>query len=270
MVFYLGTHNVHHAIHFDRCFISVNRLRRRVSDFLVNDWILDSGAFSQLAQYGAYQHDVSEYAKDIVRWNSCGNLEMAVTQDYMCEPVILGRTGLTVQDHQELTIDRYDALIALVGCVPIMPVLQGYLPSDYERHLEMYGERLGIGMRVGIGSICRRNRNILEIVPIFEAVRKRRADLKLHAFGLKLTALASSYVCSLLYSADSMAWSYGARRNGRDANALSEAISFCQQIEETCGSKPYQLLLDGIARECYWWHDSNRCIAARVQEFRIR
>jgi hypothetical protein len=56
---------------------------------------------------------------------------------------MLAKTGLTVADHQRLTIERYDALLACdVAGVRIMPVLQGYAPADYAEHVRAYGDRL--------------------------------------------------------------------------------------------------------------------------------
>ena len=92
--------------------ISVNRLRNRKSDFAVNNWLMDSGAFTEIFKYGHYRHSVQEYADCIKRWCTCGNLMAAVSQDMMCELVILEKTGLTVEAHQRLTIERYDELLA--------------------------------------------------------------------------------------------------------------------------------------------------------------
>lgn len=242
MIFYIGLHHVNHAIHFDTCFISVNRLRERRSDFAVGHWIMDSGAFTELSQYGHYRNPPREYAQLIDRWAKCGTLELAVAQDYMCEPAILKNTGLTITEHQELTIQRYDELRGLAE-IRIMPVLQGYTPQEYMHHLDLYGNRLSEYMRVGIGSICKRNSNPAVIIEILEAIKCERPDLLLHGFGLKTTALANNYVLSLLHSADSMAWSYRARRNGGNANGLQEALDFVREIELVQGSKPHQFTL---------------------------
>ncbi len=53
---------------------------------------------------------------------------------------------------------------------------------------------------------------------ILERILRARPDLRLHGFGVKLTALRSAAVRSMLHSADSMAWSYAARRQGGDQN----------------------------------------------------
>jgi hypothetical protein len=131
-LFFIGCPSPAKARHFSRCMVSINALRERRSDFEVNDWILDSGAFTGLSRFGRYRHEVEEYAAEIKRWSACGRLLAAVSQDYMCEPFILEKTGLSVAEHQRLTIERYDALLPLVSVsVYLMPVLQGYRVSDY-------------------------------------------------------------------------------------------------------------------------------------------
>ena len=191
---------------------------------------MDSGAFSEISQHGRYRHEVSEYAAQIVRWSKCGNLLAAVTQDYMCEPFILKKTGLTVREHQSLTIQRYDELLRCETGVYIMPVLQGYDPMDYIRHVRMYGSRLARGQWVGVGSVCKRNASPKKILDVLMAIKLERPDLRLHGFGLKITALRNGLVRALLYSADSMAWSFAARMAGRNANDWREAEHFRKQI----------------------------------------
>ena len=242
MDFYIGLHQLALAKHFDRCFISVNRLRQRLSDFRVDRWILDSGAFSELNLHGHYRYPPSEYAALVNRWGNCGTMEMAVTQDYMCEPFILAKTGLTIAEHQRLTIERYDILLRLVD-VPLMPVLQGYTPDDYRRHLDSYGDRISLGARIGVGSICKRNNAPKEIVAVLAGIKKDRHDLRLHGFGLKLTALTNTYILSMLYSADSMAWSYAARRQGKNANGLKEAQAFHDAVGSRQGTKAHQMVM---------------------------
>ena len=95
-----------------------------------------------------------------------------------------------------------------------MPVLQGYAPQSYLAHLHLYGELLGPGQWVGVGSICKRNGNPKQIEDILVAIHAQRPDLLLHGFGIKLTALQSPTVRSLLHSSDSMAWSFGGRKWG--------------------------------------------------------
>jgi hypothetical protein len=212
---------------------------------------MDSGAFTEISTYGKYRTSVEDYANQVNRWKSCGILELAVAQDYMCEPYILRKTGLSVKQHQILTIDRYDALTKLVD-VPVMPVLQGYEPSDYMEHVLMYGDRLKYGMRVGVGSICKRNGKPDSVIAILSGIKSLRPDLKLHGFGLKTKALANAYLLSLLFSADSMAWSYSARRNGGNRNGLREASEFWDKITRIQGTNAYQFsMLFSKEKEIY-------------------
>lgn len=242
MDFFVGMHQVSDVHQFDTSFISVNRLRKRRSPFTVNRWIMDSGAFTEISTHGHYRHSVEEYAKEINRWKHNGTLLAAVSQDYMCEPFILKKTGLTVADHQQLSIERYEALKVLTD-VYILPVLQGFAPSEYVQHIRMYGDRLAPGQWVGVGSICKRNADPSAIVAVLEAIHRERPDLRLHGFGLKLTALADPRVRVHLHTADSMSWSFAARMElsrrgkGHGANSPIEAAKFVDRIN-------YFMLLD--------------------------
>lgn len=229
--FYVGLHQPSDARHFDRCMVSVNRLRERKSGFAVGDWMLDSAAFTELFTHGHYRHAPEDYAAQVVRWSSCGRLVAASSQDYMCEASILERTGLDVVTHQRLTIERYDVIQRLAGhATHVLPVLQGYQPSEYVQHIRQYGERLTAGMWVGVGSVCKRNGNPNAIAAVLLAIKAERPDLRLHGFGCKTTALGSDLIRSLLHSADSLAWSFAARKEGRNANDWHEAEAFSHRI----------------------------------------
>src|SRR5262245_6893636 len=95
---------------FRRCMISMTTLGNRKSDFRVNDWILDSGAYTELARFGRWRTKPEVYAEAIHRWRKCGNLVAAVTQDMPCDPPSLAKTKLSVQAHQGITISRYAEL----------------------------------------------------------------------------------------------------------------------------------------------------------------
>lgn len=236
MKFFVGLHQPADAGKMrNPCMISVNRLWDRVSDFAVGPWLMDSGAFSELAIHGRYrpERSVAAYARQIRRWSQCGNLLAAVAQDYMCEPFMIEKTGLSVAEHQRLTVERYDALTACdTNGVYVMPVLQGYSPGDYAGHIERYGDRLKQGMWVGVGSVCKRNASPSSVAVVLEAIKSRRPDLRLHGFGLKLTALQIAGVRDLLYSADSMAWSFAARMRGGGGNDWREAVRFSRRVDE--------------------------------------
>lgn len=241
MRFFTGLHQPSDAMHFDSAFISVNRLRSRKGPFVVGDWIMDSGAFTEISTHGRYRYSVKNYAEQIKRWSNNGNLLASVAQDWMCEPWIIEKTGLNVDQHQKLTVQRYDELMACdTGGVYILPVLQGYAPEDYVRHIDMYGNRLAHGSWVGVGSICKRNGDPRQIAAVLMTIKNARPDLKLHGFGLKTTALASPFIRSMLETADSMAWSFHARMNGRNGNDWREAMRWSKNIT----NRPQQLIFE--------------------------
>ena len=233
MRFFTGLHQPSDAKHFDAAFISVNRVRPRKSPFQVQDWIMDSGAFTEISTHGYYRHDVSSYASEIRRWAGNGNLLAAVAQDWMCEPFIVQKTGLSVPEHQRLTVERYDALRDHdTSNIYVMPVLQGFAREDYVRHIDLYGNRLALGAWVGVGSVCKRNGKPQDVEQVLSAIKAARPDLRLHGFGLKTTALSHRPVRAALFTADSMAWSFHARINGRNGNDWREAKAWTAKIEE--------------------------------------
>lgn len=235
--FFVGIHHPHNAHKVPAACISLNTLERRRSAFLPPPlgWLLDSGAFTLLNKHGAYPDKPIAHALKIIRWaGMVAGLRAAVAQDYMCEPFVLAKTGLTIADHQRLTVERYDELVAclaLLDCdVPIMPVLQGWDPADYVSHLRQYGARLKFGMWVGVGSVCKRQGDVEALRAVLRAIKAERPDLLLHGFGVKLTALRDPEVRRLLHTADSMAWSFSARKQGRDANSPQEALDFYDKV----------------------------------------
>lgn len=243
MLFFVGLHQPSDLKRVLFACVSIVRLRRRKAPLNrpACGWIMDSGAFTELSLHGKYRHTALEFAIDAARW-VVPSLMAVVAQDYMCEPFILKKTGLSLSDHQRLTIERYDELrraweIIGTGAAywpPIIPVLQGWTVDDYLRHLDAYGARLKPGMWVGVGSVCKRQGNVKLIEAIFIALSARRPDLRWHAFGIKITALKSAIIRALVYSADSMAWSYSARKQGRDGNSVQEALNFSYRVADIC------------------------------------
>lgn len=239
-MFFVGMHHPNNAGKVPAACVSAHALKGRRSGFPVRRWILDSGAFTTIAKHGGYPDPVEDYAQVIRQFSGNGRLLAAVAQDYMCEPFMLERTGLTITDHQRLTIERYDDLMACdTAGVRIMPVLQGYAPASYAEHVRAYGDRLRPRSWVGVGSVCKRNSNPASIAAVLLAIHRLRPDLRLHGFGIKVTALGWQLVRDLLFSADSMAWSFAARYQGRDGNSPDEAVAYAARV----AAMPTQLYL---------------------------
>ena len=236
--FYVGVHHPRLAwpltLRGFRVCLSANVLKGRLGDVPFigcnEPWLLDSGAFTQVALRGGFDQTPGDYAALIRRYARSG-LIAAATQDYMTEDVALRATGLSLRRHQALTIDRFDAIQdAGVGGVHLMPVLQGRSPDDYRRHLDAYGDRIAPGAWLGVGSLCKRQGDPAIIAGILDAIHGDRPDLRLHGFGCKRTALRDEGVRRRLATADSMAWSYAARFEGRDQNAWIEAARFALAV----------------------------------------
>lgn len=237
MKFFVGLHHPSVAWAFRNVMISVNCLFNRKkssytrkSHFLVNDWILDSGAFSQISQHGRFVISEDEYLERINFFSGCGSLLAAVVQDWMCEDFILEKTGKSVEEHQELTIASFFSLSQKTK-VAILPVLQGFSPASYVSHVRQYGSLLGPECWVGVGSVCRRNGNPDAIEDVLLAIKSERSDLRLHGFGLKKEALERPTVRALLVSSDSMAWCLSAELGRDDSNDPRAALRYAAKVE---------------------------------------
>lgn len=193
-------------------FVSRRRLARRVElPRAGSAWALDSGGFSELKLHGRWTIGPRDYADEARRYRDrVGRLEWAAIQDWMCEPEMVAKTGRSVREHQELTLASFHELRRVAPDMPWVPVVQGYHRDDYLRHAEDYrlsGIDLAAEPLVGIGSVCRRQA-MAEAAVIVRAVAG--LGLALHGFGVKADGLA--LFGNSLRSADSMAWSYVARR----------------------------------------------------------
>lgn len=210
--------------------ISANQLLARRSDFAVNGWIMDSGAFTRIS--AGHDHiPLPEYADMAHRWSGCGHLEAVVAQDYMCEQFVLAVTGATIAEHQAKTTDRYLRLRPLIDGPYLMPVIQGFSPEDYARHATEMAPWIENNARVGIGSVCKRQGRPDSLAAVLEAVLDVRGDWRLHGFGVKASSLGSQRVTDCLYSVDSMAWSFAARYEGRDGNSIDECRRWLERVE---------------------------------------
>jgi hypothetical protein len=215
--FYLGTHRPHWLNDSTAAlFVSQKQLADRCKRTLPRascDWALDSGGFTELLTIDRHTLTWSlspqRYAARTRRYHDqIGRLDWAAPQDWMCEPFMLERTGLTVAEHQARTIRSVLDLRTLWPDGPFVPVLQGWTVDDYLRHVDAYtaaGFDLEAEPVVGLGSVCRR-----QATGEGETIVMRLQPIRLHGFGMKTEAVAR--YGSLLASCDSLAWSYAGRR----------------------------------------------------------
>jgi hypothetical protein len=221
--FYLGTHKpdwLWNKPNRHPLFVSTRQLRKIKNLKPANTtWALDSGGFTEISLHGKWVTEPAEYLELVAHFtDQIGNLKWASPQDWMCEPHMIQKTGLTVEEHQHRTIASYSHLTAAKPTAPIIPVLQGWAPDDYLRHAEMYaaaGIQLNKADTVGMGSVCRR----AKIDGIQTVIKELAASgIKLHGFGLKKDGIR--LLRNYLTSSDSMAWSYRARAAGWDGEIL--------------------------------------------------
>lgn len=136
--------------------------------------------------------------------------DFAAIQDWMCEPFMLDKTNRNLDEHQFFTIKSLLGLREFAPEIPWMPVLQGWQCDDYLDHIEQYaaaGINLTAEPVVGVGSICRRQ-GTKQAARIIRAIALQQ--IRIHAFGVKSDGL--DLFGDWIESADSMAWSFVARR----------------------------------------------------------
>lgn len=167
---------------------------------------IDSGGYSFMKGMGEYETSDETYLA-FVREHAP---ELFAYRDYPCEPEILAEHGRTVEDHQQRTLARHIRLADLVDEKPPdsrpVAVLQGWTIDDYLRCIDRFEAHGVLTDYVGIGSVCRRNREA-EIRRIILAVADALpSGTDLHAFGVKGSVLQYADVRSALASADSQSY----------------------------------------------------------------
>lgn len=241
--FYLGTHETSKQW-WDAgvpLFVSrrrIDRNHKKRFPVATAPWALDSGGFTELDTYHGWRTTPAEYVASVLLYQGeIGQLTWCAPQDWMCEPHMLEKTGLTVADHQRLTVDNFLELEQQLGDL-VVPVLQGWLHDDYLRCVELY-EQAGVDLAskptVGLGTVCRR-----QDTAAAEGIVRALQPLRLHGFGVKTLGLAR--YGDLLASADSMSWSVTARKQqirleGHDHqicnNCLDYALIWRQKMLES-------------------------------------
>jgi len=259
LTFYLGTHRptwLWNVVDIP-LFISHRVLRDRRTPFpeATTMWALDSGGFTELNLYGEWRTTPEEYVASVRRYvNELGSLQWASPQDWMCEPWVVAKTGLSVAEHQQRTVENYLELRELAPDLPFIPVLQGWELADYHRHAEAYADA-GVDLPslpiVGIGSVCRRQATG-QIAGVFDSLMQY--GLSMHGFGVKSAGLAQ--YADALASADSLAWSYAARQDALKgirhcakrtcANCLHYALRWRERVMRTIGTRQMSLF-GGVA-----------------------
>jgi hypothetical protein len=258
MQFYLGSNEAGWLSKADvPLFVSRRRFRTKKKPRAISAWALDSGAFTELKKYGHWTIGPEVYAEEArTLAQTVGRMDWAACQDWMCEPIVINGgdgfvgTKLSVLEHQRRTVANYLQLQEIAPEIGWLPVVQGFTEPEYMRCLRMYeqaGVKLASLPTVGLGSICRRQ-GTAEAESVIRALSYE--GIRVHAFGFKVAGLRR--VGPLLASADSMAWSYRARKtpplagcSHRHCNhCLRYALQWRQSVLDAVGSRFRMSLFD--------------------------
>lgn len=260
MNFYLGAHHgdwlADERFADIPLFVSHRTLARyRKLPRAIGRWALDSGGFTELSLHGRWITTAAEYARAVRRYASeVGGLVWASPQDWMCEPQMLAKTGLTVEEHQRRTVENFLELRGLG--VDVVPVLQGWSMGEYFDCADMYA-RAGVDLlsepTVGVGTICRRQKDISVALILSTLVSD---GLRVHPYGCKKTGLTAALRMGLgtpgkaggcVVSSDSTAWSVNASyepplpecagKHKSCSNCPIWAINWRSEMVESLGSE---------------------------------
>lgn len=174
---------------------------------------LDSAGYTLMAKYGGFPWSIRSY----MQLASSYPFRRIAAADYCCEIEIaadrhevLDRISRTIRTNRESRVIAMDMGIA----DRLMPVLQGRIPTDYERCADALAMSILPGGIVGIGSMCRREihgpQGLLAVIEHLDRILPK--SVRLHAFGVKGSALPWLKTFShRIASIDSQAWALQAR-----------------------------------------------------------
>lgn len=225
---YLGTHQPSWLVKATvPLFVSYKRFGKyRNFPKSANEWALDSGAFTELSQHGKWTIPIGQYSEEVQQIRQeTGRMQWATIQDWLCTPLVLERTGLSIREHQKRTVASLEELRKVAPEVTWLPVLQGWDAKSYLEHLGMYkasGFDLDKEQLVGVGSLAVRQKSgiVSQVLCLLND-----EGLRLHAFGLSIAGL--SKVHKFVESVDSMVWSFIARRRRIKLAECNDKHSVC-------------------------------------------
>ncbi|MGC8979407.1 DUF7221 family queuine tRNA-ribosyltransferase-like protein [Caldisericum sp.] len=186
--------------------VSFNTLEFRKSPISSHTIWIDSGSFTRLSS-----HKPLATPEKLIRVAQINNTEIVFTPDAMCEPQIIEKTGLDVDEHIRITHENNKYMLEVAEKVnfpteKIGLVVQGWTVKDYIKSANLCKTIIkNPNQIVGIGTLCRRH-SFSEIGEIVDTVKSILPQARIHAFGVKGPALA--YIKSKIYSADSFAWAF--------------------------------------------------------------
>ena len=227
--------------------VSVNSAMARKLDLAKKQmsWA-DSGAFHLIRTHGYYPHTHEQYRG----WLEVMRPTFFTQMDWPCEPDVLASSGLTVREHQRRSLTSADecADFDMEGLwSKFVPTIQGWRVDEYLKAAEDL-EAAGLWRPyMAIGSICRRGQE-RQIKAVIHALREFSPKTRFHGFGVK----SRPKILELLWSADSFAWRFNARKKLFAAHGSG--------FEQRINLVPY--LVDAVSKGQRW---ERRGVVSQIQ-----
>jgi len=183
---------------------------------------MDSGAFQEIYLNGKYTYTIDEYKEAVLRHEP----NIFVNMDWMCEPNNLRKTNGTIKEHQERSTKNQVKLVNFAEDqgLQFMGTIQGWNPQEYIEHIQKLKEQGLLTEFLGVGSVCRRG-SPNKILYVLKTIAQHIPSwVKLHGFGVKTNILNFRETYQILYSCDSMAWSYAGRKAGEKTIGIGKSL----------------------------------------------
>jgi hypothetical protein len=188
------------------------------------DAALDSAGFVAMKVHNGFPWTVDAYADLAASYPFAWRASM----DLACEPQLAAdqdeiklRQAHTVRLYSECRRAFRDR-----GLADPMPVLQGWRPDDYARHVDRFHIWTWPEL-VGVGSMCRRHLGGMDdLVAVVDRLDKvLPPHTKLHLFGVKSQGIAALSGHPRVASVDSMAWDMDATATARRGRTRAPAAA---------------------------------------------
>lgn len=185
--------------------------------------MIDSGAYDfQIKDNGTFPYDVETYFHKILEFEKTSNIRInyLVSMDYICSKPKNSYDKKKNLKRIKDTVKKAKELIDLHGQYKpkpnfkIIPVVQGYLPNEYKKCLELMikAKIIKSNSYIGIGSVANRKK-VKEIEEILRVIKETLIEhsldsIKIHIFGLNLNAIKNPYIARNIASFDSFSWTF--------------------------------------------------------------
>ena len=205
---------------------------------------LDSAGFVAAARYGGFPWTLADYVELAAafpfRWwasaDYCVEAEIARDRDE-----VIDRISRTIRANRDCRRRAEDHGIGAT----LMPVIQGRLPTDYERCVDALWGSLKAGALIGVGSMCRRHvhgpEGLIAVIDHLDQILP--PGVRLHVFGVKGAALPFLLpFAHRVASIDSQAYGVRARQAARKASISKSDVFVAEHLEQWIDAQQQRLV----------------------------